>query len=248
MKRSGSSLLASLLTILLAASVLFAQTSMHGLDLSAIDKNANPCVDFYQYANGAWLAANSIPAAFSAWGVDSVLSEKNRDVLHEVLEAAARNARAPKGSNEQKVGDFYATCMAEDEINAAGLKPLQPELARIEAIKDTKGVQAQVAHLHTVGLNTLFRHGSTQDAKNSAEVTFEVLQGGLGLPDRDYYFKDDDKSKTIRAEYLKHVAKMFELMGDKPAQAAAEAQTIMGIETKLAEASMTRVERRDPQK
>ena len=248
MRRFRNSLFASLFTLLLCASVVVAQTPGHGLDLSAIDKNASPCVDFYQYANGGWLAANPIPASFSVWGTDSLLSEKNRDVMHEVLEAAAKNTNAPKGSNEQKVGDFYAACMAEDQINAAGLKPLQPELARINAIKDTKGVQAEVAHLHTFGLGTLFRHGSTQDAKNSAEVTFEVLQGGLGLPDRDYYFKDDEKSKNIRAEYLKHVARMFELMGDKPEQAAAEAQTIMSIETKLAEASMTRVERRDPQK
>ncbi len=247
MRRFRHPLFASLLAALLCAAVVSAQTG-HGLDLSAIDKNASPCVDFYQYATGGWLAANPVPAAFSAWGTDSLLFEKNRDVMREVLEAAAKNTNAPRGSNEQKVGDFYAACMAEDQINAAGLKPLQPELARIEAIKDAKGVQGEVAHLHTVGLSTLFRHGSTQDAKNSAEVTFEVLQGGLGLPDRDYYFKDDDKSKTIRAEYLKHVAKMFELLGDKPEQAAAEAQTVVGIETKLAEASMTRVERRDPQK
>src|ERR1041384_3988493 len=245
MKHSRS-LFASLLTILLAASVLSAQTAMHGLDISAIDKSANPCVDFWQYANGAWLAANPIPAAFSAWGVDSVLSEKNRDVLHDVLETAAKNTHAAKGSNEQKVGDFYASCMAEDQINAAGLKPLQPELQRIAAIKDVRALEAEVAHLHSIGFNTLFREGSTQDAKNSAEVTYEVLQGGLGLPDRDYYLKDDDRSKHIREEYVKHVAKMFELLGDDPAKAAAETQTVIGIETKLAAASMTRVERRDP--
>ncbi len=248
MKRSGRSLFASLLTILLTTSVLLAQTPGHGLDLNAFDKNANPCVDFYQYATGGWLAANPVPAAFSAWGTDSLLSEKNRDVLHEVLEASAKNTAAVKGSNEQKVGDFYAACMAEDQINAAGLKPLQPDFARIATIKDVKGVQKQIVLLHFAGLNALFRAGSTQDAKNSAEVTYEVLQGGLGLPDRDYYLKDDDKSKTIRAEYLKHVAKMFELLGDKPEQAAAQAQTVMNMETKLAEASMTRVERRDPQK
>ncbi|PYS92670.1 MAG: M13 family peptidase [Acidobacteria bacterium] len=246
MKRSGSSLFASLLTVLLAASVLCAQTSMHGLDLSAIDKNANPCVDFYQYANGSWLAANPIPAAFSAWGVDSVLSEKNRDVLHEVLEAAAKNTSAPKGSNEQKVGDFYASCMAEDQINAAGLAPLKPELQRIAEIKEARALEAEIAHLHSMGVNALFREGSTQDAKNSAEVTYEILQGGLGLPDRDYYLKDDDRSKHIREEYVKHVAKMFELLGDDATKAAAETQTVMGLETKLAAASMTRVERRDP--
>jgi putative endopeptidase len=247
MKRFHNSVFASLLAILLCASVLVAQTP-RGLDLAAFDKNANPCVDFYQYANGGWLIANPVPAAFSAWGTDSLLSEKNRDVLHEVLEAAAKNTNAPKGSNEQKVGDYYASCMAEDQINAAGLKPLQPELARIAALKNTKGLQAEIAHLHAIGFNTLFRHGSGQDAKNSAEVTYDVRQGGLGLPDRDYYFKDDDKSKNIRAEYVKHVAKMFELLGDKPELAATEAETAMQMETKLAEASMTRVERRDPQK
>jgi putative endopeptidase len=248
MKRSGSSLFASLLTVLLAASVVFAQTNGHGWNLSDLDKSASPCNDFYQFANGGWLSANPIPAAFSSWGVDSVLSEQNRDVLHDVLEAAAKNTAAAKGSNEQKVGDFYASCMAEDQINAAGLKPLMPELQRIEQIKDTRGVQAEIAHLHSYGLSPLFRHGSGQDAKNSAEVIYDLRQGGLGLPDRDYYLKDDDKSKTIRAEYLKHVAKMFELMGDDATRASAEAQTVMDLETKLATASMTRVERRDPQK
>jgi putative endopeptidase len=135
-KRSGSSLSASLLTVLLSASVVFAQT--HGLNPAAIDRSAHPCDDFYQFANGGWLSANPIPAAFSSWGVDSVLFEQNRDVMRDVLEAAAKNAGAPKGSNEQKVGDFYASCMAEDQINAAGLKPLAPELRRIDQIKDAR--------------------------------------------------------------------------------------------------------------
>src|ERR1041384_2292398 len=179
MKLPGRPLFASLLVLFLAATVLLAQIpGGHGLDLSALDKNANPCVDFWQYANGSWLAANPIPPAFSAWGVDSVLSEKNRDLLHEVLEAAAKNTSAPKGSNEQKVGDFYASCMAEDQINAAGLKPLQPELERIAAIKDVHALEAEIAYLHSLGVNALFRAGSTEDAKNRAEVTYEILKGG----------------------------------------------------------------------
>jgi len=220
----------------------------HGYDLASLDKNASACTDFYQYANGGWLAANPIPAAYPSWGIAHILDEKNRDVLHEILEAAAKNTSAPKGSSEQKVGDYYATCMDETKIEAEGAKSLAPEFDRIAKIKDQQSLQEEIAHLHSMGINALFASDSTQDFKNSAEVTFEIFQGGLGLPDRDYYTKTDDKSKTIRDEYLKHVAKMFELLGDDPAKAASEAQTVLGLETKLAEASMTRVELRDPEK
>jgi putative endopeptidase len=246
MKRSANSLLTSLLVIVLCELCVFAQTPGHGLDVSAIDKNVNPCQDFYQYANGSWLAQNTIPAAYPAWGVGNVLNEQNQEAIHQIVEAAAHNTTAAKGSNEQKVGDFYASCMAEDKIEADGLKPLQPELALIENIKDQRGLQAEFAHLTTVGMNAPFGSGATQDFKNAAEVIFSVQQGGLGLPDRDYYFRADDKSKMIRDEYVKHVAKMFELMGDAPDRAAKEAQTVMALETKLADASMTRVERRTP--
>ena len=222
--------------------------SVSSFDLANLDKNTQACADFYQYATGGWLARNPIPAAFPTWGVDSVLSEQNRDMLREILEAAAHNTNAAKGSSEQKVGDFYASCMNEEKIEADGITPLAPELARIEKIKDQRGLQEEIAHLHATGVNALFLVGSKQDAKNSAEVIVEIWQGGLGLPEGEYYSKTDDKSKEIREAYVKHVAKMFELLGDDPAKAATESQVIMNFETKLAEAWMPRVERRDPQK
>ncbi len=235
------------LLVTLTVATLFGQSS-HKIDPSTFDKNTPACTDFYQYVNGGWLVANPIPPAFPSWGLGNILNEKNRDLLHDILEAAAKNTSARKGSNEQKVGDYYASCMDEAKIEAEGLKPLAGEFDGIARIKDQKTLQAEIAHLHFLGINALFVDGSNQDFKNSAEVTAGVFQGGLGLPDRDYYTKTDDRSKMIRDQYLKHVAKMFELMGDDPGKAASEAQTIMALETKLAEASMTRVELRDPQK
>jgi len=245
MRNSRKSFTATLLLLTFSFATIFGQTN-HGYDRASLDPNTAACTDFYQYANGGWMAANPIPAAYSSWGVANLLDEHNRELLHEILEAAAKNTKAPKGSSEQKVGDYYATCMDETKIEADGLKPLASELARIEKIKDQKALQDEILHLHSMVINVLFASGSTQDFKNSAEVTAEVDQGGLGLPDRDYYLKTDEKSTHIKDEYVKHVAKMFELMGDDPAKAAAETQTILALETKLAEASMTRVERREP--
>jgi predicted metalloendopeptidase len=215
-------------------------------DIAGMDTKTSACADFYQYANGGWLTANPIPAAYPAWGVANILDEKNREALHQILEDAAKNT-ARKGSNEQKVGDYYAACMDEAKIETDGLKTIQAELDLIAKIKDQAALQKEIAHLHSIGINAAFGSGSNQDFKNSAEVTAGISQGGLGLPNRDYYLKTDDKSKTIRDEYLKHVAKMFELMGDDPAKAAAQAQAIMKLETKLAEGSKTPVELRDPE-
>jgi putative endopeptidase len=244
-----TSLRTSIAVVLLAIIVgtLFAQTT-HKLDPATFDKKTAACTDFYQYVNGGWLAANPIPPAFPTWGLGNILNERNRDLLHEVLEAAAKNKSAAKGSNEQKVGDYYASCMDEAKIEADGIKPLDLELRRIAAINDRKALQSAITHLHFIGINAAFVDGSNQDAKNSAEVIAGLFQGGLGLPERDYYTKTDERSKTIREQYLKHVAKMFELMGQDSATAATAAQTVMAMESKLAESSLTRVELRDPQK
>jgi putative endopeptidase len=235
----------------LLLAVTFGVTAIVGqsshFDIAGMDTKTSACADFYQYANGGWLMANPIPAAYPAWGVANVLDEKNREALHQILEEAAKNTTARKGSNEQKVGDYYAACVDEAKIETDGLKTIQAELDLIAKIKDQAALQKEIAHLHSIGINAAFGSGSNQDFKNSAEVTAGLFQGGLGLPNRDYYFKSDDKSKTIRDEYLKHVAKMFELMGDDPAKAAAEAQAIMKLETKLAEGSKTPVELRDPE-
>src|SRR2546421_9905993 len=217
-------------------------------DVAGMDTNTSACADFYQYANGGWLAANPISAAYPAWGVANMLNEKNRDVLHEILEAAAKNTAAKKGSNEQKVGDYYASCMDEAKVEADGLKPIQAELDLINKVTDQKSLQAEIAHLHSLGYNALFGSGSNRDFKNAADVIIGISQGGLGLPTRDYYFKSDARSKMIRDEYVKHVAKMFELMGDDSSKAASEAQAVMDLETKLAEASKAPVDLREPEK
>jgi predicted metalloendopeptidase len=247
MSHRHKSFIACALLLSLGVATVFGQQG-HGYDRAGLDTTTAACTDFYQYAVGGWLAANPIPAAYPSWGIDNVLTEKNRDMLREILEAAAKNTGAAKGSCEQKVGDYYASCMDEAQIEAEGLKPLAAEFARIAKVNDSKALQEEIAHLHSIGITALFASDSTQDFKNSAEVTAEVFQAGLGLPDRDYYTKTDDKSKQTREQYLKHVAKMFELLGDEGTRAAAEAQLVMGLETKLAAASLTKVELRDPQK
>ena len=218
----------------------------HGIGVAGMDPACKPCADFYKYANGGWTAANPIPAAFPSWGRFTELAEKNREVLHQILEAAAKNTRAPAGSTQRKIGDFYASCMDESKIEAAGAKPLVPELARIAKISNLADLEAEVARLQSRGAGAMFVFGSAQDRKDSTQVIGFAGQGGLGLPDRDYYTKTDDKSKQLREQYLAHVTKMFTLLGDDADRAGAAAATVLQLETKLAEASMTRVERRDP--
>ncbi len=215
-------------------------------DLTAMDKSADPCVDFYRYACGGWMASNPIPPDQAIWGRFSQLQERNRDILHAVLEVAAKPD--PKRSPVmQKIGDFYASCMDEPRINALGAKPIQPELERIGKIANRRELINTIAHLQGIGVSALFRFGPEPDMHKASLTIASLYQGGLGLPDRDYYFRKDDKSVETRRKYVEHVTQMFELLGDSPQAATAEAKTVMEIETGLAQASLDRVELRKPE-
>ena len=218
-----------------------------GFDTANLDKTCKPCDDFYQFAMGGWIKSNPIPPEFSTWGTFTQLADKNQQNLRQILEAAV-NAKAAPGSNEQKIGDFYASCMDTAAIDAAGTKSLESELARIAGIKSVADLQGEAERLHSRGVGAFFRFNSVQDLKDSTQVIGSASQGGLGLPEREYYLKEDDKSKQLRESYLKHVAKMFELLGDPADQSAAEAAAILKIETALATASMKNTDLRDPDK
>src|ERR1700747_525262 len=219
-----------------------------GFDLANLDRSVSPCADFYQFANGGWMKNNPIPAAYPRWGSFTILQEHNQDVLHTILEDAAKDKTAQPGSNWQKIGDFYASCMDESQVEAAGLKPLEPEFERIAQIKDAGTLQAEVARLQNDGVDAIFNFGSQTDFKDSNSMIAGIGQGGLGLPDRDYYTREDEKSKKLRDEYVQHVTNMFKLLADNDPTAAAEARTVMDIEMRLAKVSMPPVDLRNPDK
>ncbi|MGA8490896.1 MAG: M13 family metallopeptidase [Terriglobales bacterium] len=239
---------AFLMTISLASAVM-AQTppakSPPVLDVTSMDTSADPCTDFFAYSCGGWIKKNPIPPDQSSWSVYSKLEDYNKSILREILENAATPA-TDRDAVKQKIGDYYAACMDEKAINAAAIKPLQTVLDQIHQLHSRRAI-ADIATIMVYN-NALFRFRSDQDYKDSTQVIAEVDQGGLGLPDRDYYLKTDADSVAIRKAYVAHLGKMFELLGDKPATAAVEAQTVLRIETALAKGSLTRVERRDPQK
>ena len=218
------------------------------LNPASMDRSVDPCVDFYHYACGGWQRNNPVPPDQTSWDVYSKLYQDNLNFLRGMLEQAA----ATKDSGNaavQKTGNFYASCMDESLIEKQGLSSLRKDLATIEALQDTGGLAPLLARLQlSYGGAVLFRSGSMQDLDNSEQVIAELDQGGLGLPDRDYYTKEDDKSKEIRDRYVQHIQKIFELAGDTPEAAKADADTVYKLELLLAKASMTRVERRDPYK
>ena len=214
-------------------------------DLGAMDKTVDPCDDFYEFACGNWRKANPIPADQSRWGRFNELADYNRQFLHNILEKAS--ADDPKRTPVmQKVGDMYESCMDEKTVNAKGSAPLKPELDRIAAIKDKDQLIETTAYLHSLGVQALFGFSSGPDLHNASTLIANVGQGGLGLPDRDYYFDTDAKSQETRQKYVEHVTKMFVLLGDDDASAKKEAQAVMDIETKLADAAFKRVMMRDP--
>jgi len=219
-----------------------------GLDVKAMDKSADPCTDFYQYSCGGWKKNNPIPADQVSWDVYDKLYEDNLNYLRSILEHAAVKANQTDAVT-QKIGDFYGACMDETTVEQRGLAPLQSDLNAIALLSSAKDITALMAHLQfEFGRRIVFAQGATQDPDDSEQQIAEVDQGGLGLPDRDYYVKDDAKSKEIRERYVQYVQKMFELVGNDPATAKKNAETVMRMETALAKASMTRVDRRDPYK
>jgi putative endopeptidase len=247
---------ACLLSVALALPVA-AQTSNEpglpyspSLDVSSMDKSVDPCVNFYQYSCGRWQQKNPIPPDQASWSVYAKLYQDNLNFLRAILEQAA--ASSQKGDAiTQKIGDFYAACMDEQSIEKRGIGPIQAQLDIVSQVKSAHDLAPLVARLQwqAGGYQTiLFASGSAQDLDNSEKEIAQLDQGGLGLPDRDYYTKEDAKSKETRGRYLQHVQRIFELLGDTPETARKNAGTVMSIETDLAKASLTRVERRDPYK
>ena len=217
--------------------------SVSGLQLDALDRTADACTDFYQYACGGWSARNPVPADRSSWSRFEELQERNNETLRRILDAAATG----HDPDAKKIGDYYASCMDETSINAKGAAPLDPLLKKIAALTSVNGLAPLVAELHTIGVKPFFSFGAEADFKDASVEMAIADQGGLGLPDRDYYFRDDGKSVELRKQYVEHIGKMAALLGGTPDGTTA-AQHAMKIETALAKAALDAVSRRDPNK
>ena len=221
-----------------------AQSAAGGVDLAALDRSVDPCADFYQFACGGWTASHPVPADRSSWARFDELQERNDETLHRILETAAANPTA----DGRQIGDYYGSCMDEAGIDAKGSTPLQPDLDAIASLTDLKALPALLAKLHPIGVNAFFRLTSSPDFENADVELALVFPGGLGLPDRDYYFRDDPRTTDLRREYTAHVGRMSQLLGTPADRAAAAAVTVMRIETVLAKAQLDLVSRRDPAK
>ncbi|MDQ6737681.1 MAG: M13 family metallopeptidase, partial [Gemmatimonadota bacterium] len=239
--------------VALASAVSFAaagaQTTYHQtkpLDLANLDTTCAPCTNFYQFANGGWIKANPIPPAYAQWGSFNELAEANNDKLRKVLDDASAQRLTAADPATRKVGDYYAACMDTVAIERAGYEPIKAGLAQIAAIRTPADVQHYMIAQAAKGRGLLLDIGSTQDYKNSSQVIGGIGQGGLGLPDRDYYFKTDAPTAAIRAAYVKHIANDLALVGESFPAAATDAEHILALETTIAGSHFTRVQQRDP--
>jgi endothelin-converting enzyme/putative endopeptidase len=216
-----------------------------GFSLDNIDKTVDPCVDFYQYACGNWMKSTEIPADQPEWVSFIEVDERNKDVLRDILEKAAKGG-ANRTPIEQKIGDFYGACMDEKAADAKGIEPLTPELEKIAGVKDKSALIDVIAHDHMIGTGALFNFYSNSDLHNADQVIAYIDQGGLTLPDRDYYIKDDPKQVEMRKNLTDYITQVFTLAGQSPEKAAQSAKTVLSIETEVAKAEMDRTLRRDP--
>ena len=219
--------------------------SLKAFDAGLMDTSVDPCVNFYQYSCGGWLKQNSIPADESSYGRANELLDENQLVLKGILEKAAAGG-AERSSNEQKIGDYYATCMNVEDVDKAGFTPLQQLLDRVAALKSKDELPQLAAYLNGVGVNTLFAFSSEQDYKDATKQIASLDQLELGLPEKGYYERNDDKSVKLRGQYQAHIARTLELAGETQQQAANDAATVLKLETALANYSLSNVERRDP--
>ncbi len=233
-----------LLALLLATS-LHAQ-QQRGPFIEDIDRTADACTNFFDYANGAWRKAKPIPASMNRWSRRWASGELSKDQLRVILDEVTKRNDWPKGSVDQQIGDFYSSCMDEQRVNALGSKPVEPLFARIDSIRSTADLQEVIAELHALQMNVPFGLTSSPDNHNPRDVVARVYAAGLGLPDRDYYLKPDQRFADARVKYREHVAKMFELAGSSKAAAKRNADAVFELETRLAKWHLDNVQLRDP--